>query len=115
MIETEMVAVVDLETVVADLAAKVAAITRVEDSVGRAQALVAGVVVASAATGMTEARTISKLILAIFRREPMNRPSKTVLTNHADRKASKSLCAVTLVHQNLDTSNSTHNKSLTAR
>ena len=50
---------VDLE-VVADLAAKIAAITLAEDSVARAQVLVVEAVVASAATGMTETRTISK-------------------------------------------------------
>ena len=60
MIGTEVAAVVALETVVADSAAKVAAITRVEDSVDQAQGLVAGVVVASVETGMTETRTISK-------------------------------------------------------
>ena len=63
MIETEVVAVVALEAAVetvADSGAKVAAITLVEDLVARAQALVAGVVVASVETGMTETRTISK-------------------------------------------------------
>ena len=60
MIETEMVAVVALETVVADSAAKVAAITLVEGLVDQAQASVAEVVVVSVETGMTETRTISK-------------------------------------------------------
>ena len=46
--------------VAAALAAKIAAITLAEDSAGRAQVLVVEAVVASAATGMTETRTISK-------------------------------------------------------
>ena len=46
--------------VVADSAAKTVAITPVEASAARAQVLVVEVVVASAATGMTETRTISK-------------------------------------------------------
>ena len=105
---TRIVAVVALETV-ADLADKLAAIILVEGLVDRVQVLV--VEAASAATVMTETRTISKSMSMTFQKEPTNRLSKTVLTSHGDQSLSKS----SVVRQNSGSLSSTHRKSLIKR
>ena len=94
---------------VADLAYKIAAIILVEDSVGQVQVLV--VEAASVATVTTETRTISKSMSMTFRKEPTNRPSKTVLTSHGDQSLSKS----SVVRQNSGSLSSTHRRSLIKR
>ena len=97
-----------METV-ADLADKLAAIILVEGLVDRVQVLV--VEAASAATVMTETRTISKSMSMTFQKEPTNRLSKTVLTSHGDQSLSKS----SVVRQNSGSLSSTHRKSLIKR
>ena len=79
----------------------------VVDLAGRAQVLVVEAAVVSAATGMTENRTISKSMFPTFQKTPMNRPSKTVSTNHVVRNISKSL----ETHRNSVLSNSSHRRS----
>ena len=89
---------------------KAAVALEVVDSADRAQVLAAEVV-ASAETGTIKNRTISKSMFPTFQKMPMNRPSKTVSTNHVARNISKSL----ETHQNSVSSNSLHRRSLIKR